>query len=168
MERTARTSREFCKAIRGERANRFRGLIDSLQDEIPFSRLELSSRLEHFLAENEGILPRAGDALVAGDIASFGRLVDESQHLAETLLANQVPETVFLAGSARGLGAAAASAFGAGFGGAVWALVREEEAEDFLLRWSGRYAEKFPARKAASSFFTTGPGPAASGLHDRP
>ena len=39
------------------------------------------------------------------------------------LLENQVPQTIGLARSARQCGAAAASAFGAGFGGSVWALV---------------------------------------------
>ena len=50
-------------------------------------------------------------------------LVDQSQAATEQLLGNQVPETVWLAREARGLGAIAASAFGAGFGGSVWALV---------------------------------------------
>jgi len=38
-------------------------------------------------------------------------------------LGNQIPQTIFLAKTARQLGAVAASAFGAGFGGSVWALV---------------------------------------------
>ena len=61
----------------------------------------------------------------------FGKLVDESQVAAEELLGNQVPETISLAKHARALGAYAASAFGAGFGGSVWALVSRSEAEQF-------------------------------------
>ena len=61
-------------------------------------------------------------------MAAFGDLVDRSQQLAERRLGNQVPETIELARSARELGARAASAFGAGFGGSVWALVSRADA----------------------------------------
>ena len=55
--------------------------------------------------------------------------------MAERLLGNQVPETISLASTARALGAAAASAFGAGFGGSVWALVPEADAHAFASDW---------------------------------
>jgi galactokinase len=74
-------------------------------------------------------------------------------------LGNQVPETVALARSARRLGAAAASAFGAGFGGAVWALVRTAAADDFLERWGREYLAAFPDRGKQAQFFLTRPGP---------
>jgi galactokinase len=45
---------------------------------------------------------------------TLGVLVDRSQAMAESILRNQVPETIHLARSARELGAVAASAFGAG------------------------------------------------------
>ena len=45
----------------------------------------------------------------------------------------KVPETVFLAKSARAEGALAASAFGAGFGGSVWALVPTESVASFTV-----------------------------------
>jgi len=126
-----------------------------------FSADELAARFEHFWAENTEILPAAGDALAGGDWDEFGRLVDRSQRLAETLLGNQVPQTVFLARSARELGAAAASAFGAGFGGSVWAMVREDEAAAFLETWAARYAQAHAAEAGDASFFATRPGPAA-------
>jgi galactokinase len=66
-----------------------------------------------------------------------------------------------LARSAKELGAAAASAFGAGFGGAVWAMVAVEESEVFLARWARRYREDFTELAGQSSFFLTRPGPAA-------
>jgi hypothetical protein len=87
--------------------------------------------------------------------------------LAEHLLGNQVPETVALARSARELGAAAASAFGAGFGGRVWALVRAESAEEFLGRWQSRYAAAFPEAARGASFLATRPGPSATNLLGR-
>ena len=127
----------------------------------PFSPRELADRFEHFVAENEEIVPAAGDALARGGLEEFGRLVDRSQAGAERLLGNQVPETVFLARCARELGAGAASAFGAGFGGSVWALAREQAAERFIAQWARRYREAFPQAAARASFFLTRAGPAA-------
>ena len=151
-------------------ADRMRkALLDQPVDgEFPSS--QLCARFEHFLTENEQLLPAAGDALGGGSAAlgAFGRLVDRSQQIADDLLGNQVPETVFLARSARDLGAAAASGFGAGFGGSVWALVRREEAETFLKHWSARYAAAFPDPAARATCLLTGAGCAAFQLGGQP
>jgi galactokinase len=125
-----------------------------------FTAAFLLSRFDQFLEETTGIIPAAADALARADLAALGRLVDRSQELAEEQLGNQIPETIALAREARRLGAAAASAFGAGFGGSVWALVPTEEVAGFLGRWSESYARAFPATAAASAFFPTRPGPA--------
>jgi len=70
---------------------------------------------------------------------------------------------VALAEDARELGAVAASAFGAGFGGAVWALVEEGGAEEFAESWLGHYVDRFPARAdEAVAVITTAAGPARS------
>ena len=61
-------------------------------------------------------------------------------------------------------GAAAASAFGAGFGGAVWALVPGDGAESFLESWSADYVERFPEHRMRAQFFWTGAGGPASEL----
>ena len=127
-----------------------------------FSTTTLLARFDQFVEESTRIIPSAGDALARGDVAAFGDLVDRSQHLAETLLGNQVPETVMLAGSARELGAGAASAFGAGFGGSVWALVEEPGAASFAARWEATYRAAFPS--VSPAFLLTGPGPAAAKL----
>jgi len=139
---------------------RLRELVASVR-EGEFDAGALSARLEQFVAENQEIVPAAGDALARGDVAAFGRLVDASQHAAEHLLGNQVRETVFLAASAREHGAAAASAFGAGFGGSVWAMIESSGAEFFLAAWSDAYRREFPAAAPASEFFLTNAGPAA-------
>lgn len=120
---------------------------------------ELRDRLEHFLTENEQVIPAAGAALRSGDLEAFGRWTDRSQRAAEMWLGNQVPETVYLADDARTRGAAAASAFGAGFGGSVWALVRESQATEFLDQWQRRYAERFPQHRQQASFFPSAAGP---------
>jgi len=110
------------------------------------------------------IIPAAGDALGRGDLQRLGELVDRSQWGAEQLLGNQVPETMHLTRSARSLGAVAASAFGAGFGGSVWALVRRDEVERFEACWRESYEARFPEPAARATFFVTTAGPAAMRL----
>jgi len=119
----------------------------------------LLARFEHFWHESEGIIPQAGRALAAQDLQSFGELVAESQAGAETLLGNQVPETMWLVREAQALGAHAASAFGAGFGGSVWALVARDRADEFVRNWREAYlTSRFDAARS-SAFFVTAPGP---------
>lgn len=119
----------------------------------------LRDRLEQFLVESEEIIPAVGEALIRGDLDAIGPLVDRSQALAERALSNQVPETSFLARTARELGAAAASAFGAGFGGSVWALIPQAATEDFRRRWEETYRGEFPGRAEHAEFFVTRAGP---------
>ena len=75
-----------------------------------------------------------------------------------------MPETIALVQSARELGALAASSFGAGFGGSVWALVRTADALRFAEQWEARYRGEFPAAAQRAQFFTSRPGPAATRL----
>ena len=93
------------------------------------------------------------------DLTGLGMTVDLSQTLAERMLGNQVPETIALAHRARELGAVAASAFGAGFGGSVYAVVPEEKAAAFMSQWSTDYVRQFPHRREGSTFFETRLGP---------
>jgi len=120
----------------------------------------LVGRFDQFLEESTIIVPAVVDLLGKGEVGLIGDLVDRSQALAERCLGNQVPETIELARTARELGAAAASAFGGGFGGSVWALVRADGAEGFRRRWAERYADAFPRAASRSRFFVTRPGPA--------
>ena len=101
----------------------------------------LGPRLEHFIRE-DARAREAADAFRAADVSRVTALADASQADAETLLGNQVPETIALARAAREQGAFAACSFGAGFGGSVWALV-EGDAEAFARRWD---AAAFVAR----------------------
>jgi len=139
--------------------DRMRAVLRASKDKEFPSRL-LCNRFEQFLEESTAIIPSAADALAAGDLVRFGSLVDRSQQGAETLLRNQVPETIALARSARALGAIAASAFGAGFGGSVWALVLAAKAAEFTRRWESSFQDQFPGSERAC-FLSTRPGPAA-------
>lgn len=93
----------------------------------------LERRLDHFIGEDRRV-PDALDAFGAADVPRLAALSEASQADAETLLGNQVPETIALARAARDLGGLAACSFGAGFGGSVWALV-DHDAEGFAARW---------------------------------
>lgn len=142
---------------------RLRSLLRLLPVE-GFTREFLGGRLDQFIEETVRIVPSVGDLIEKGEVGSIGDLVDRSQALAEQALGNQVPETIALARLARELGAAAASAFGGGFGGSVWALVRTETADAFRRRWADRYSAAFPAVTEQSRFFVTRPGPAVVAL----
>jgi galactokinase len=131
-----------------------------------FTAAELVRRFDHFEAESERIIPAAGASLEEWRLGAFGRHVRESIALGAKWLHNQVPETLFLANDALDLGAVAASPFGAGFGGSVWALVEEETASAFLDSWERRYRKAFPGREP--DCFTTGAGPAVIRLEHPP
>ena len=118
---------------------------------------DLEARLDQFVDESLVLIPAAFQALSAGDLPAFGRAVDRSQKGAERGLKNQVPETVELAQLARSMGAHAASAFGAGFGGSVWALVGRSDADRFRADWERAYRLRFDHK--ATVFFRSNAGP---------
>ena len=107
---------------------------------------DLWDRFQQFEREVDHVLPKALRAVAASDWDTFGKVTAESQSMAAKWLHNQIPETQALAACAVDLGALGASSFGAGFGGAVWALVPSETAESFAEAWKAAYAEKFPLR----------------------
>jgi len=134
--------------------NRIRGLLRHARGSA-LSADRLLHRFEQFVEECTEIIPGAVSAWEARDFAGIAKHTSRSQELAEQKLGNQVPQTVELARSARALGAIAASAFGAGFGGSVWALVRAEQAEELLGRWREEYRARFPREAQDSAFFTS-------------
>ena len=140
---------------------RIREILTALPGGGQFTQEELLSRFDQFYADSEEIIPAAGDALLAGDVREFARQAARSQELAETLLGNQIAETEFLARSAGDCGAVAASAFGAGFGGAVWAMVPQAREDQALAAWREAYRGAYPAAAGYASFFLTRAGPAA-------
>lgn len=126
-----------------------------------FTPAELVRRCHHFFVESEEIIPAACDALAKGKLAEFGKQVDRSQWGTDALLGNQIPQTVCLAAAARESGAVAASAFGAGFGGAVWAMVACDKADEFVKAWSAQYAQAYPSWAPKAQYFATDAGPCA-------
>jgi len=158
-EQTGCTARHLGAVMREEGFSmaRFRAVMRAASDDPE----PLIQRAEHFYVENQVVLPAAMEALGKQDWTTFGELVEQSQVAAATLLGNQVPETNHLAESAQRLGAIAASSFGAGFGGAVWALVPKNDVDVFKPAWRNAYAARFPRRDESAYFFVERPGPAA-------
>ncbi|MBC7671385.1 MAG: galactokinase, partial [Polaromonas sp.] len=129
-----------------------------------FSPQRLTDRFEQFTTEAFDIIPAATDAFARGDLVAVGDAVARSQHGAETLLGNQTAETSDLVRMAHALGADAAPAFGAGFGGSVWALVETHRASEFATAWMHDYAAAHPVAATRAEMIVTAPGPGAMQL----
>ena len=121
----------------------------------------LSQRLTAYTTEMDQAIPAAIEALAANDVAALGKAATLSHQNADANLGNQIPETNYLQQLALDIGAPASSAFGAGFGGSVWAMVPEGSAEEFAEEWLGRYLEHFPQRGQKASTLITTPSAAA-------
>jgi galactokinase len=138
------------------------GALDELRGRVAAAPVEgfttegLLRRLAHFVAE-DGRVPAAAQACAAAD--AIGRLSAASQHDAEALLENQVPETTTLVAVARACGAYGATSFGAGFGGSAWALVPTADVEAFAAEWLTAYVRRVP-RRAGIEWFAARPSPA--------
>ena len=130
-----------------------------------FTAQALCMRLDQFLLETYTLIPAAAQAFATHDWPALSKLTARSQRAAEEWLGNQIPETIGLVQLAMAQGAIAASAFGAGFGGSVWALVPasalEGGAEAFPARWEAAYRQRFPVAAQRAMFFSTAAGPAA-------
>lgn len=150
-------------ASSGDARHRMRGVLGGVSD-AEYSPASLLARFDQFDAETNDIIPAAAAALARNDLGEFGALVSRSQAGAERGLNNQIPQTIALVQQARELGAVAASAFGAGFGGSVWALVESRRVDAFRHAWERAYGAAFPESASSAQLFVTGAGPAATPL----
>jgi galactokinase len=164
--RAAIAAQAICSAYEAQTARRFASLAAILESSPDAgARLrqgltaELMRRLDHFEAETQRVL----DAVAAfdrGDEQAIGAIAAASQSDAARLLGNQVDETTRLAALARAAGAFAATSFGAGFGGSVWALAHENAAASIAAEWRRAYLLEFPSIRDVD-WFITRPAPAA-------
>jgi galactokinase len=118
----------------------------------------LFGRFEQFIEESRHVVPGTVEALHRQDWTTFGRWVARSYALAESGLRNQVAETSALVRLALHHGAVAASAFGAGFGGAVWSAVARADVDRYLGHWRTSYLSDYPEHAGQAEFFVTQPG----------
>ena len=121
----------------------------------------LGERVLQFHTESHVIIPSALRSLESRQMGKWASLASQSHDLADKLLHNQTPQTNFLAADALRLGALASSAFGAGFGGSVWALVNANAVPQFITAWRTSYCAAFNKQAVRSLFFESRPGPAA-------
>jgi galactokinase len=126
-----------------------------------FSAEHLEARLHQFHDETWRFVPAAAQAFADGNPERFGEIAAASQAGAERALENQIPETIGLVTLAKEHGAIAASAFGAGFGGSVWALVAADSVDEFSAQWNAAYQRAFPAVAHRGQMFDTFPSPSA-------
>lgn len=117
--------------------------------------LDLPGRFRQFFVEDREIIPAVADRLRRKQTDGLGELVDLSHANSRRHLWNILPEVDFLQQSARELGAVAASGFGAGFGGSVYALVESEKESEFLTAWFDRYRQRFPGPASQATFFVS-------------
>lgn len=113
--------------------------------------MRLSTRFEQFYHEEMEYTPGAVEAFRSDDFERLGALSDASHRGASVGLENQIPQTDTLQQLAREHGAMASSAFGAGFGGSVWALVLTGTERAFERAWSEAYRQAFPTDAAKST-----------------
>ncbi len=116
-----------------------------------FTVADLERRLSQ-LSRELARVPLAAAAFALADEQMVGELTRSSQADAETLLGNQIHETCALARLAYEHGAFAASGFGAGFGGSVWALAHTDDAEAFATRWRQAYVQACKPTGVVESF----------------
>ena len=125
------------------------------ENSFSFPNQDLLNRIEQFHTESFIIIPQVSKYLERNQYEKIGDLIDLSQQNAEKFLQNQTVETVYLQRSARKIGAIAASAFGAGFGGSVYALVKISESRNFCDEWENIYLKQFPQLAKNTKFFQT-------------
>ncbi len=122
--------------------------------------LDPAGRFRQFVGEECVYTPAAREALRTADLEALGRAAERSHRAAREDLGTVIPETDRLQALAREAGAPAASYFGAGFGGSVWAVVPEtgSGAEAFARTWLEAYTHEFPERSETALTLITRPG----------
>lgn len=115
--------------------DRLRAALDSeLAPSTDGAPLESARRLWQFHQESEVWIPSLPAPDGPDAWAAWARTAAESTAAAHTGLGNQVPQTRWLTSAWLQAGARAASPFGAGFGGSVWALTTRDQAPKVLAR----------------------------------
>ena len=153
--------RELVDSAYNERRQQCEQALEWLQDVVSISSLgDLSEaefeehkhaikdevverRAKHAVYENVRT-EKAATALKAGDLAEFGRLVNDSHISLHEDFEVTVEETDALVRSAwKQAGVVGARMTGGGFGGCCIAIVENEQVESFVENVGGEYEEKF-------------------------
>lgn len=112
----------------------------------------LRKRIGHYVHENLRTLD-ALEAIKVGDVATMGRLLNESHASLSNDYEVSCPELDFLATTAQNFPhCAGARMMGGGFGGCTINLVRKDKAEQFIDTVSRAYQQKFTKTPQAAIF----------------
>lgn len=99
-------------------------------------------RAQHVITENDRVL-RSVEALKAGDLELFGRLMVESHNSLRDLYEVTGPELDAMVEEAlKAEGTVGSRMTGAGFGGCTVSLVREDQVESFIERVGAAYEQR--------------------------
>ena len=136
--------REACEEV--ARILKVKALRDITMEELIASKAKLNPvsyrRALHVVGEIERVA-RGAEALAAGDIEKFGRIMFESHQSSIENFENSIPELDELVSIGRGLpGALGARLSGGGFGGITVHLVRKEKAEEYMAQLVKAYKAK--------------------------
>jgi len=107
--------------------------------------------------ESDFVVPGVAQALKTRNWHALKSFVDESQLHAERVLLTTTPETKWLVDESIKLGSLAASVFGAGFGGSVYAIVENLNAETFMENIMKSYYAAFSNVASERCCFSTFP-----------
>ena len=134
-------------AVLADRFPQIRALRDATLEQLAAVRVELSDmvyrRCRHVITEDVRTL-RAADALRAGDLRSFGTLMDASHASLRDdfeVSCSELDSMVNLAHRYAGGGVYGARMTGGGFGGCAIALVESGAVEGFVVSLRTRYRE---------------------------
>ena len=118
----------------------------------------LQQRLEHFLVEDGVLVPAAIEALPIRRPTTISDASRTSRNAPRnTCSGTRCQRRAPWCDSRDGTARVPPSAFGAGFGGSVWALVPIVDAERFAAAWRTAYAAQHPRAASDASFFSTRP-----------
>jgi galactokinase len=126
---------------------------------------ELLKRYRHVVSEGARV-EDAVAAMIRGDLATFGALMNASHQSLREDYEVSSPELDRLVQVAREAGAAGARLTGAGFGGSIVALVPAEGAAAALGEIRNRYYAAHPPEEVESWLFVALPSAGASVLRD--
>ena len=118
----------------------------------PAGGFPLAARLRHQITEYRRV-EDARDALLVGDAAAFGKLMDASHASCAQDFEISGPELDALVDAARKSGALGARLTGAGFGGATVNLVPRDTCDTFVAGVTERYYRDYLGVEGAPPIF---------------
>lgn len=129
--------------------------------EEPEKGFPLRARIRHVITEHKRV-ELCRDALLAHDVYTFGKLMNESHYSCANDYEISIPELDILTQLARKYGAIGSRLTGAGFGGCTVNLVPTEKVDYFMENIEKHYYQKYLGLSSAQGMFIAETCPSAS------